>query len=57
MLSLDFIRENFLPVGQGRDPGTAQMLMNLGDMVWSSQHQSAFPSVILLWGRTLNVRD
>lgn len=57
MLSLDFIRENFLPVSQGRDPGTAQMLMNLGDMVWSSQHQSAFPSVILLWGRTLNVRD
>lgn len=41
----------------GMDPGTAQTLMNLGGTVWSSQHQSAFPTVILLWGKTLNVRD
>lgn len=57
MPSLDFKRESFLPVGRGKGPGTAQMQMSLGDAVWSSQHQSAFPSVILLWGKTLNVRD
>lgn len=57
MPCLDFIRESLLPVGQGRDPGTAQILTSLGDTVWSSQHQSAFPGVTLLWGKILKVRD
>lgn len=57
MPSLDFIRGSFLRAGQQKDSGTAQMLMSFGDTVWSSQHQSVFPSVILLWGKTLNVRD
>lgn len=52
-----FHKGSFLPVGQGKAPGTAQMLMSLGDTVWSSQRQSAFPRVILLWGKTPNVRD
>lgn len=57
MPSFDFIRESFFPVGWGKGPGTTQMLMSLGDAVWSSQHQSAFRSVILLWGKALNARD
>lgn len=52
-----FHKGKFPPRGPGEGPGTAQMLMSLGDTVWSSQDQSAFPSVILLWGKTLNVRD
>lgn len=49
--------KGFLPVVQGKEIGTAEMHTSFSDAVRSSQHQSASPSVFLLWGETLNMRD